>query len=106
MGVFTLPTYPSDYVTMAECAYTLYANGNRVALAFADFQTEGGYDILYLHDGPNIHSPLIHACDGTHCANTNFTSNSAYITALWYSDANNVFPGWNSTFSSGGPVSA
>ena len=85
--------------------------GNRVKAQFLSFETEAGYDYLYIYDGPNTASPQLSGSPfhGTTSPSTVIASNtntSGALTFRFTSDGSITKQGWKAAISceSTGPV--
>ncbi|MEO5644841.1 MAG: CUB domain-containing protein [Bacteroidia bacterium] len=81
-----------NYGNSTSISQTLMStNGNRISITFNSFSLETCCDRLYIYDGPNTNSPLI----GSYATNPGtITSTGTALSFYFYSDANNVAPGW------------
>jgi hypothetical protein len=74
--------------------------GNMLQFVFTAFNTESGYDFLYIYNGPTIASPLIGTYSGATSPGTIIASNATgQLTFRWTSDGSVVRPGWAATIS-------
>jgi|GEM_PF-1607957 len=84
-------------------AYTLTINpgtpGNNVQLLFNTFNTENGYDSLYVFSGSTATGTPLAALSGNLGALPAITSTSGPLTLVFLSDATGTRPGWNATIS-------
>jgi len=86
----------SENITETYCSNS----GNCIQVNFTSFNTESGYDKLYIYDGPTTGSPLIGVYDGTALPNGGIiTSSSGCLTFNFISDGSVVRPGWSATIS-------
>jgi len=83
-----------NYYDKESYAYTIQpANAISVTLDFQSFETEAGYDTLWLYDGSSTNAPLIGAYTGTNSPGTVTTTQPA-ITVRFKSDNATNKPGW------------
>ncbi len=77
--------------------YTASA-GNVIKLTFNSFNTEAGYDYLYIYDGPNVSSTLLYSLNGTTFP-TAIVSSGSTLTLKFVSDTDVNSSGWDATIS-------
>lgn len=80
----------------ANESYTLTftaGGGNCLQVTFSSFNTESGFDYLYVYDGPSTASPLIGTYNGTALPPT-ITSSSGSLTFRFTSDGSIQNAGW------------
>lgn len=52
--VFTSPNFPNNYINNYKCSWTFQAPpGYIVNIAFTDFNTEAGFDVVSFYSGNN-----------------------------------------------------
>lgn len=65
---------------------------------FTEFETESGYDFLYVYDGPNTNSPQIKGSPFSGSSiSIEFYSTGRYLTFMFHSDGNTNNKGWKAT---------
>jgi len=81
-GVITSPNYPSDYPNRISYWWSAWTGGGLVwRVTFNDFETEQGYDVVRIYDGPSASSPLLLTASGSGLPSTVYTTQSdLYIT--------------------------
>jgi hypothetical protein len=88
-----------NYGTNESFTQTICSNsGNCVQVNFSSFQTESGFDLLTIYDGPTTASPVL----GTFSGNANpgtVTSTTGCLTFRWVTDGTVVMAGWQATIS-------
>lgn len=83
-----------NYYDNEEYTYTISpAGATSLTLDFLSFETEAGYDTLFLYDGPDVSSTLIGAYTGTVSPGT-VVSTGPSITVRFKSDISTRAPGW------------
>ncbi|XP_058878367.1 CUB and sushi domain-containing protein 3 isoform X1 [Acipenser ruthenus] len=76
-GVILSPGWPGYYKDSLNCEWVIEAEtGRSIKVTFDRFQTELNYDVLEIHDGPNLLSPLIGSYNGTQVPQFLFTSSN------------------------------
>ncbi|RXM27789.1 CUB and sushi domain-containing protein 3 [Acipenser ruthenus] len=76
-GVILSPGWPGYYKDSLNCEWVIEAEAGRsIKVTFDRFQTELNYDVLEIHDGPNLLSPLIGSYNGTQVPQFLFTSSN------------------------------
>ncbi|MFT6707563.1 MAG: Zn-dependent metalloprotease/chitodextrinase [Flavobacteriales bacterium] len=76
-----------------------------LVLEFTEFNTESGYDYLYIYDGSDNNAPLIGIYDGTNSPGTiNATSGQLYL--FFDSDGSVTRPGWTANWAAVIPSTA
>lgn len=90
-----------NYVNNANVTTTYTATaGNVMKLTFTTFNTESGYDKMWIYDGPNTSSPLLSPSGGL-SGNKNaalpgpYTASGTTITIRFTSDASTTATGWS-----------
>lgn len=91
--------------------------GDKVRISFSEFSTQAQYDVLYVHDGPDLNFPLINSGNGAGLGTCNVaggfwgnlnnnlpgpfqsTHESGCLTFRFCSDASVTESGWNATIS-------
>ena len=59
-GRFASPNYPNNYPDNEDCSWGITVpDGLLVKVEFSHFNTEGGYDKLWIYDGPSGSSSLL-----------------------------------------------
>ncbi|XP_075438529.1 CUB and sushi domain-containing protein 3 isoform X5 [Ascaphus truei] len=93
-GVILSPGWPGYYKDSLNCEWVIEAEpGQSIKITFERFQTELNYDVLEVHDGPNLLSPLLGSYNGTQVPQFLFSSVN-YIYLLFTTDnsrSNNGF---------------
>uniref|UniRef100_A0A8C2LF69 CUB and Sushi multiple domains 3 n=1 Tax=Cricetulus griseus TaxID=10029 RepID=A0A8C2LF69_CRIGR len=93
-GVILSPGWPGYYKDSLNCEWVIEAEpGHSIKITFERFQTELNYDVLEVHDGPNLLSPLLGSYNGTQVPQFLFSS-SNFIYLLFTTDnsrSNNGF---------------
>ncbi|XP_029701072.1 CUB and sushi domain-containing protein 3 isoform X7 [Takifugu rubripes] len=85
-GVILSPGWPGYYKDSLSCEWVIESEpGRSIKITFDKFQTELGYDILEIHDGPNLLSPLIGSFNGTQVPQFLFSS-SNFLYLLFITD--------------------
>src|SRR6218665_2373067 len=98
-GTFYDPGGTGNYGNNANVTETFCStSGNCIRVTFSAFNTESGYDYLYVYDGSSIASPLIGTYSGT-AVPAAITSSSGCLTFRFTSDGSAVRAGWTATFS-------
>ena len=88
-----------NYANSENFTETYCSNaGNCIRITFTSFNTESGYDILSIYNGPTTASPLIGSYSGSSLPPV-ITSSSGCITVKWISDGSTVSSGWAATLS-------
>ncbi len=83
---------PNENQTFTFCPTT---SGHVVSLVFSQFQTESGYDFMYIYAGPSTASPLIGQYSGSTSPGTVISSHSSgCLTVRFTSDASIQQAGW------------
>ncbi|XP_059839979.1 CUB and sushi domain-containing protein 3 [Hypanus sabinus] len=74
-GVILSPGWPGYYKDSQNCEWVIEAEpGHSIKITFERFQTEVNYDVLEIHDGPNLLSPLLGSFNGTQVPQFLFSS--------------------------------
>ena len=82
-----------NYTNSQNVTTTFCSNaGNCLRVAFTAFNTESGWDFLYVYDGPNISSTLLGTFSGSSLPGT-FTSSTGCLTFRFTSDGSTVSSG-------------
>ena len=69
--------------------------GNMIGVTFSEFNTEAGYDFLYIYDGDSTDAMLIGTYDGTNSPGTvTATNNAGALTFRFTSDSWTTSSGW------------
>ncbi|XP_077127218.1 CUB and sushi domain-containing protein 3 isoform X7 [Ranitomeya variabilis] len=93
-GVILSPGWPGYYKDSLNCEWVIEAEPERsIKITFERFQTELNYDVLEVHDGPNLLSPLVGSFNGTQVPQFLFSSLN-YLYLLFTTDdsrSNNGF---------------
>ncbi|XP_056378601.1 CUB and sushi domain-containing protein 3 isoform X6 [Hyla sarda] len=93
-GVILSPGWPGYYKDSLNCEWVIEAEPERsIKITFERFQTELDYDVLEVHDGPNLLSPLLGSYNGTQVPQFLFSSVN-YLYLLFTTDnsrSNNGF---------------
>ncbi|XP_063029445.1 CUB and sushi domain-containing protein 3 isoform X1 [Melospiza melodia melodia] len=93
-GVILSPGWPGYYKDSLNCEWVIEAEpGHSIKITFERFQTELNYDVLEVHDGPNLLSPLLGSYNGTQVPQFLFSS-SNFMYLLFTTDnsrSNNGF---------------
>lgn len=55
-GRISSPNYPNNYC-QATCYYQIISTGGHVKLTINNYETESGYDFIYVYDGPKTDDP-------------------------------------------------
>lgn len=90
-----------NYLNNENHTYTIYPSpGNVLRVVFSAFNTESGFDFLYIYNGNSISSPLVGTYSGTTSPGT-ITSSAAdgSLTFRFTSDVSNRAAGWQSVLS-------
>ncbi|XP_040210579.1 CUB and sushi domain-containing protein 3-like [Rana temporaria] len=93
-GVILSPGWPGYYKDSLNCEWVIEAEpGRSIKITFERFQTELNYDVLEVHDGPNLLSPIVGSFNGTQVPQFLFSSMN-YLYLLFTTDnsrSNNGF---------------
>ncbi|KAM8966399.1 CUB and sushi domain-containing protein 3 [Pelodytes ibericus] len=93
-GIILSPGWPGYYKDSLNCEWVIEAEpGRSIKISFERFQTELNYDVLEVHDGPNLLSPLLGSYNGTQVPQFLFSSIN-YLYLLFTTDnsrSNNGF---------------
>ncbi|KAM4028719.1 CUB and sushi domain-containing protein 3 isoform 7-T7 [Anomaloglossus baeobatrachus] len=93
-GVILSPGWPGYYKDSLNCEWVIEAEtGRSIKITFERFQTELNYDVLEVHDGPNLLSPIVGSYNGTQVPQFLFSSLN-YLYLLFTTDnsrSNNGF---------------
>ncbi len=78
------------------------AAGSRIKATFINFETESGYDYLYIYDGPNTSSAQVtgspfHGTTSPGTITASTTNTSGALTFRFTSDGSITKPGWKAT---------
>ncbi|XP_078253265.1 CUB and sushi domain-containing protein 3 isoform X2 [Rhinoraja longicauda] len=85
-GVILSPGWPGYYKDSQNCEWVIEAEpGHSIKITFDRFQTEVNYDVLEIHDGPTLLSPLLGSFNGTHVPQFLFSSVN-YVYLLFTTD--------------------
>jgi PKD repeat protein len=90
------------YSSAQNLTKTFYPStpGAMIRLTFTSFNTESGYDYLYVYNGPNVNAPLIGTYEGTNSPGIVSANNtSGALTFRFISDGSVVAAGWAATLS-------
>lgn len=83
-----------DYYDNESYTYTISPDwATSLSLTFSSFETEAGYDTLFIYDGPDVASPLIGAYTGLASPGT-VNSTGPSLTLRFKSDVSTRAPGW------------
>jgi hypothetical protein len=106
-GLTTLPLFnatfndgsgTANYSDNLNCPFLIQpAGATSITLNFTAFNTEIGYDYVYVHDGPSSAAPLIGTYSGTSIPAT-ITSTGGSLWILFTSDGSYNFAGWTATY--------
>jgi PKD repeat protein len=86
-----------NYQNYEDYTMTFYpaTAGNMLQFVFTAFQSESGYDYLYIYNGTSTTAPLIGTYNGSTGPGTVMASNaSGALTFRWHSDVSIVYSGW------------
>ncbi|XP_067832359.1 CUB and sushi domain-containing protein 3 [Heptranchias perlo] len=85
-GVILSPGWPGYYKDSQNCEWVIEAEpGHSIKITFERFQTEVNYDVLEIHDGPNLLSTLLGSFNGTQVPQFLFSSTN-YLYLLFTTD--------------------
>lgn len=84
------------YSDSMECHWSLSSNTN-LELVFFRFETESGYDFVYVYDGGSTSSPLIGQYRGSPLPLT-ITSSSNQLYVVFTSDGSNTYSGFAASY--------
>lgn len=83
-----------SYYNNESVAYTISPpNATSIQVNFTQFETEAGFDTLWIYDGGSTSSPLIGYYEGTNSPGT-FTTTQGELTLRFKSDGSTRAPGW------------
>ncbi|CAI5452377.1 unnamed protein product [Caenorhabditis angaria] len=99
-GIVTTPSFPYNYPNNISCSYLLLAPAaHTIILQFVAFNTEDGYDIVWIYDGSNNSFPLIGKYSGNKIPPIiNSSGNALYL--YFRSDLVNNFQGFSGIYNS------
>ena len=87
-----------NYYNNENFTYTIAPTGaTGLTLNFLSFETEAGYDTLWIYDGNSTASPLIGAYTGTNSPGLISASGNS-LTIKFYSDNATTAPGWTAVW--------
>uniref|UniRef100_A0AC35TJA2 CUB domain-containing protein n=1 Tax=Rhabditophanes sp. KR3021 TaxID=114890 RepID=A0AC35TJA2_9BILA len=93
-GEITSPNYPNAYSNNQDCYYYIIVEpGKRIELDFIAFNTESGFDILSIYDGPDTTSTPFYTSSGIlqrSSPSAQIKSSSNVMTLWFHSDRSNV----------------
>jgi hypothetical protein len=101
-GNFYDPGFTANYFNNQNYSITFCPStaGQAIRVTFSAFNTESGFDYLYIYNGPSIASPLIGSYSGSTSPGTITSSDvSGCLTFRFVSDAGTVSSGWVSAIS-------
>lgn len=100
-GIFTDSGGSTGNYSNSESIYTTICseNGEQLSLTFTAFETEGGFDILYVYDGPNASSALLGEYSGFIGNDFTVSSSGNCLTFHSISDGSVSYPGWEASIS-------
>ncbi len=103
-ATFLDPGGTGNYPNSANYTYTICPStaGAKVSAAFSSFQTESGWDYLYIYDGNSTAAPLIGTYSGSTGPGTvqaSATNTSGCLTFRFTSDGSVTYAGWTATIS-------
>eukprot|EP00062_Callorhinchus_milii_P016178 gi/632967218/ref/XP_007899854.1/ PREDICTED: CUB and sushi domain-containing protein 3 [Callorhinchus milii] len=85
-GIILSPGWPGYYKDSQNCEWVIEAEpGHSIKITFERFQTEVNYDVLEIHDGSNLLSPLLGSFNGTQVPQFLFSSTN-YLYLLFSTD--------------------
>ncbi|GCC19449.1 hypothetical protein chiPu_0000001, partial [Chiloscyllium punctatum] len=85
-GVILSPGWPGYYKDSQNCEWVIEAEpGHSIKITFERFQTEVNYDVLEIHDGPSLLSPVLGSFNGTQVPQFLFSSTN-YLYLLFVTD--------------------
>jgi hypothetical protein len=104
-GTFTSQNYPLNYPDNAYCTWLIVAQpGQIVSLDFDDFDTQRGFDRVWIYDGNSESSPVLIGLDGTRSPPPNrLFSSQENLFVVFSSDASTNAVGFSATYASVDP---
>ncbi|MBN2215341.1 MAG: T9SS type A sorting domain-containing protein [Bacteroidales bacterium] len=97
-GTISDQSFDLDYENNAECYKTIIAEeGKRILLEFTEFNTEEGYDWVYVYDGEYPASPTIGVFSGNTIPGKVFSSGNKML-LMFRSDNSVTKPGWTANY--------
>uniref|UniRef100_A0A8C4X5B0 Metalloendopeptidase n=1 Tax=Erpetoichthys calabaricus TaxID=27687 RepID=A0A8C4X5B0_ERPCA len=102
-GTFATPNYPNVYPVNVICDWIITVPAmKKIQLQISPFNVEFApgciYDYLVVFDGPSLNSPIL---NNKYCgiySSLKLTSSQNVVVVQFYSDASDVFPGFNATY--------
>ncbi|CAB3398011.1 unnamed protein product [Caenorhabditis bovis] len=99
-GIVLSPNFPMNYPNNISCSYLLLAEKDHViSLEFVAFNTENGYDVVYIYDGSNTSYPLIGSFSGTNRP-PSVTSTGPSIFIFFKTDLTTSYSGFSALYTS------
>ncbi len=91
-----------QYVVNENCTLLIHPNcATTISLTVSQFQSETGFDYLYIYDGQNVTDPLLVTLNGTTTTlPVNVTATSGSMLLVWRSDVSIVYDGFAITWTS------
>ncbi len=85
-----------------EFTFTPSTAGAMMSVEFTAFNTESGYDYLYIHDGGSSSDPLLMTLNGSSVTvpfTVTATNASGELTFVFHSDGSSTYAGWEASVS-------
>ena len=95
-----------NYSSSENCSFLIQPPcAESITLSFSAFETEGGFDVLTVFDGPDANAPILISTSGFNVP-SDITSSGGALFITFVTDGSVTFSGWETTWTSVVPTGA
>ena len=100
-GTFSDGSGSNSYNDNSDCNWLIMPpSATSISLSFSDFDTEGGWDYVEIHDGTSSSAPLLATYSGHNLNPADVTSSGGAMLVHFHSDGSVVGNGWTAQYTS------